>query len=178
MLKWGCSDMKYTRKEIIKKVLAVPVTLIIPPALYSMINSKEDIDNALLLELDKCMIPDVIILDESSINNFDFAALKYDKKNDNAPWITMSKNEHYKPATEMEFKRVLHTIKDYAVKNDIFIFSNKERKEYPAGKLNYLIKSIKECCLSGNKSVEISEDLYRPVSFIYAAYHQYMVAVV
>jgi hypothetical protein len=161
--------MKYTRKELIKKGLYASMACAVPPLMYSILNHLKDDKIDFLSQLEKCIVPDLIILDESSINNLDFIGLKYVRDTDNAPWVSMNLSE--KPETGMEYRTLLKSVKLYASKNNIFIYSNKEQKHC---KINYLIKCIKKCCLlPDNKSIEISEDLYLAVSTIYAERYKY-----
>jgi len=103
--------------------------------------------------------PDFILLNDLSVNDFEFVSLKYNRFYHNAPWIV--KSEEKKNCSIKEYKRNIRSLKAYARNNDIHLIKLKDTKvEYS----DRLIKRLKGCGIGH----EISEDLFRPVSFLYA----------
>jgi len=165
--------MKMTRREIIKKGIAASIIFFVPPVIYSVLKHLKVDHNDLAIQLNNQIKPDVIILDESSPEKLDFIALKYDRSKMNAPCLIWYKTDSLKLCCNKDFKTSVHAIKSYGIKNDVFIYSNKTKSNFPVIKLDLLIKEIKKSCIGNNKSQEICEDLYRVVSFIYADYYRY-----
>jgi len=88
--------MKLTRKEIIKKGAAASIMLAVPPVLLSVLKRFKEDDSDLASMFDGCIKPDVIILDESSVDNLDFIALEYDRETMNAPMPVWNMNLDYR----------------------------------------------------------------------------------
>lgn len=165
--------MKITRREIIKKGVAASIVLAVPSVLLSVVKGLKEDDSDLAGMFDGCIKPDVIILDESSEDNLDFIAIEYDRETMNAPMPVWNMNLDYKPVSKNKFNNILHELRLYAIKNDVLIFSNKTHNDYPVKKLNLLIDMIRKNSIKGKYCYEINEDLYRPVSFIYAACYRH-----
>lgn len=159
--------MKLTRREIIKKGMAASILLAVPSVLLSVVKGlkEDDFDHASML--DGCINPDLIILDELSIDNIDFIALMYDKETMNAPMPVWGMNPDYNLCNRNDVNNILNSLRLYAIKNDVFIYSNREWEPYD-NDLNLLINKIRKNCTKGSVPSEISEDLYRIVSVIYS----------
>lgn len=165
--------MKLTRREIIKKGVAASIVLTVPSVLLSAIKNLKENDSDITSMFAGCIKPDVIILDESSVDKLDFIALKYDREIMNAPIPVWNKNPDFTLNNKEDLNNMLHRLRLYAAQNEVFIFSNRTHEDYPVKKLNLLIDSLRKNCISDEASLEINEDLYRPVAFIYAACYRH-----
>lgn len=116
----------------------------------------------LLDKLKNCEIPDVIILNDTSYKDFDFAALKLTKEIHAAPCVIFANNKDESLCSFKEYKSKLELLKNYAKTNNILLYYGIEIKDSKLSSSG-LLKKIKECG-EGNL---ISEDLYQEVVFIY-----------
>lgn len=165
--------MNYTRKEILKKSLPVGL-LLVTPSLITLFNKyyingsetcstfkkdKEEFEKTLedwnIFVAKNDLLLDVLIINYQSIKKFDFVFLTYDHKYHDAPIVVIPKNEEYFPRTGYELKSDVSILKKFALKHAIYTLENYDHD---------ILKRIKDCG-EGNC---ISEDLYKPVSYMYA----------
>jgi type III secretion system FlhB-like substrate exporter len=158
--------MKYTRKEILIKSLTASAYILSAssPLLTHLLKTKQLPANDLTTKLKQSEIPDVIILNDSSPRNFDFVALKYNREVNDAPCIVFMNSADKKSYVTEEYKNNLTLLKTYAQKNNVELYYGYGEDNKNSPSTSRLIKEIKKC----GKDYEISEDLYRGVSFVYA----------
>ena len=159
--------MKYTRRSMIKKAGFAGLLLFIPGIVKSALVSTGLAKNELRENLEqwevdlkeKNLMADVIIINNISVCEFDMVALCYDSEKSNAPVVLFSKDNIREPQNKFELKSFIKEIERFADRNNVYI-------SYFLDKFNQtgFIKDIKKCGMYN----EISEDLYRSVSFVYA----------
>ena len=177
--------MKYTRRSIIKKAGGAGLILFTPAiikAAYSLTEPDKNNTQEISYSLDEWedhlkkidYMPDIILINNNSVKEFDMVSLGYNRERNNAPIVLLSKNDEWKPKKKIEINNFIKEIERFAERNNVYItyynvkgydpeLNSKKRIQY-RNRHTTLIKKIKEC---GTYN-EISEDLYRPVSFIYA----------
>jgi type III secretion system FlhB-like substrate exporter len=163
----GYSDMVMTRREIIKKGIAISTLMTVPPLLLHVLHDPEKYNDEIARMLDNCIKPDVIVLYESSVDNLDFIALKYDREAMNAPATVWYKSPAYKPERN-DYDKILYTLRLYAKTNEVMIYSDRTEENLPAEKLKQLISMIRKNSICGTEPCEIPDHLYETVASIYA----------
>lgn len=163
--------MKYTRRSIIKKAGSAGLILFMPEIIKAAYRLKESDKNQLRETLEKWEVDlkgidqmaDIVIINDNSVKEFDMVAMSYNRDKDCAPVVLFSKNEEWKPKNKIEINIFIKEIERFAERNKVYIsYLNSEETLNDINRTN-LIKKIKDCGMFN----EISEDLYRPVSFFY-----------
>lgn len=115
------------------------------------------------------VIPDVILLDETSRNNLDYLGFKYNLGKDETPFLCMDKKVNYYLNRKINPKTELRTIRRYAARNNIFFYSKNElenNKTIMDKSISLITKNIRESCSISNI---ISKSAFFPVSLMYIA---------
>jgi len=174
--------MEYTRRSIIKKAGGAGLILFTPgiiKAAYSLTEPDKDqlratLEDWEIILKERGLMPDIILINNNSVKEFDMVSIGYNRERNNAPVVLFSKNDEWKPKKKIEINNFIKKIERFAERNNVYIsyynvkgydqeLTLEERMKYRI-RHTTLIKKIKECGTFN----EISEDLYRPVSFIYA----------
>jgi len=166
--------MYYTRKQLLRNALRGAVTFALPPILLSLMDEDERYNIDLLSVLEKhTIVPDLILLDDSSGSKLDYLGFKYFVEEDDAPRLCMDKNIHNSMYRQQDYTTELLTVRRYASDNKIFIYSNNEFQNETImtyKKLSMIIATIRSNC---SVSKIISESVFFPVSLMYAACIKY-----
>jgi hypothetical protein len=182
--------MKYTRKEIIKKACLISLPLFTPAlitALYN--NSKSGSNEHLTFEEENKKFVNTLeeyahqyaksdlelvmmIINDESIKDFDFVFLTYNRDIHDAPHVAIPKNEDYHQNNMRRLNADVKILKNFAHSHGIFIYHENygfSDTRYNKNLHEKLIKRIREC---GDLN-QISDDLFRPVSFVFAELYRY-----
>lgn len=174
--------MKYTRKEIIKNAGLASLTLLTPSLITVLLNYikkdskikkifeeqneefEETLNDYVKLFSKHDLKLDVLLINKRSINEYDFVFLAYNREKYDAPLVVIPKIDDYYPDSKRMLDSDVRILRRFSQKHGIYIHYE-TNKNIP----NKLIKKIKDC---GELNC-IADDLFRPVSFIYAAKYKY-----
>jgi len=156
-------NMKYTRKEIIKTAAMGGIAFLIPSIMHFVNKYETNKLNTFMTSLEEnkkalsndMINIDILLMNTDSAEEFDFVLLAYNKVLFEAPIVAIYKNEEYRPKNFLNFKADIKTLNQFSQKYKIQIFEGSKE----------LIKKIKAC----KNNPVITEDLYKPVSILYAA---------
>jgi len=188
--------MKYTRKSILKRAGRAGLALVAPAMYFSLYNYlkyrpetltkhsddissfRNQLEGYCFLNSDAYINPDVLILNADSRSEHDFVILSYNRDNFYAPIVLASIDDFITRDYMCEYKDHIKALEEFAQRHDIFVYYENRIKTWYEEQYKItgvkpfhgsLISRIKNC----GKNNSITEDLFGPVSEVYAQMYIY-----